>query len=308
MRHTSTPGPDDGSTTRRGFLRRTGAAVGAGATAAVAGCAGLGADHASYWSDSGQVDADYDSVLAAARDAGYAVDEPYYVGDTRPRGVHPEGIAAFDDRFGPDYRVFGVTFFANATVFLEFWLTDDVPTVTLGDERGGDEFDVASVPPEPWLREHISLVFDVDEADTEEYAADLRRQAAEGDSNPTVGVDAPVTFERVYDAIEAERTGVTESSTGGDGWYEEISNRDGQRFATVDFVVQSAEIRHEDGDRTYVWKLDRLGGYYLQVTLPVGEEIPEDEYLGVFRSMFEDVGLPPDSVDDRAFEYSSSVW
>lgn len=308
MRFTPPLTSTQSSSSRRRFLERTGAVVGAFATTSVAGCSMLGADHASYWSDSAQVDADYDSVLATARDAGYTVVEPYYVGDTRARGIHPEGFGSFDERFGPDYRVFGFTFYPESTVFVEFWLTDDVPTVTLGDERGTDEFDIASIPPESWLIERLTLAFDVDEDDAREYAADLRGQAAEGTSNPKVGIDAPVTFDRVYEAIETERTDVTASATGGDGWYREISNRDGQRFVTVDFVVQSMEIRREDGDRTYVLKLDRLGGFYLQVTLPVGEEIAEDEYRSVFRQLFEDVGLPPDVVDDLSFEYSSSVW
>jgi hypothetical protein len=32
------------------------------------------------------------------------------------------------------------------------------------------------------------------------------------------------------------------SETGGDGWYKETSYQDGTRYATVDIIVQSAEI------------------------------------------------------------------
>lgn len=246
--------------------------------------------------------------MTAARDAGYTVEEPYYVGSTEPRGIHPSEFADFDDRFGPEYRVFGVTFYPSTGVYVEFLFTPRIPTVTLGDERGVDEFPLSSFPAEAWLRERLSLVFDVSASGVGEYVEDLRSQAAEGTSNPTVGVDAPITFQRIYEAIESERNSASGSDTGGDGWYKETSSVDGRRFAVVDVVVQSMEVRHEDGRRTYTLKLDRFGGLYLTVRLPVGKEIPEEEYRSTFRQLFEDVGLPADVVDELSFEYSGSVW
>lgn len=293
---------------RRQILQWSGVLLGVGSAPSLAGCSILGADHASYWSDSYQLDVDYDAVMTAARDAGYTVEEPYYVGATEPQGIHPSGFADFDERFGPEYRVFGITFYPSTDVFVEFLFTPRVPTVALGDERGVDEFPVSSFPPEEWLHERLSLVFDISASAADEYAEDLRSQVAEGSSNPTVGVDAPVTFERAYEAIESERTDAAGSATGGDGWYKETSSVEGRRFAVVDVVVQSLEVRHEDARRTYTLKLDRLGGLYLTIRLPVGEEIPEDEYRATFRQLFEDVGLPADVVDELNFEYSGSVW
>jgi hypothetical protein len=293
---------------RRSFLRRSGAAAAGSVTAAsLAGCSIPGADHASYWSESGQVDADYDAVLEAASDASYDVEAPYYVGSRNAAGLAPDGRPDLESRFGPGYRVFGFSFYHAPQVLLEVWLTDDPPTATLIDDRGVGEFPVASVPPEAWLVDRLTLAFDVDETDAREYAADLRKRATEGTSTPTVGVDAPVRFEAVYEAITEDGAEISGSSTGGDGWYTETATRDGQRIATVDFVVQSAEIRRSDGDRTYVLKIDRLGGFYLHVTLPVGEELPEEEYRGVFRELFSDVGLPPEAVDALAFEYAPSI-
>lgn len=275
----------------------------------LAGCSALGADHATYWSESRQLTVDYDAVMTAARESGYTVDAPYYVGTRDARGIHPTGLPALDQQLGPAYRVFGVTFFHTEHVFLECWLAGDVPTVSLFDDRDVvDVFPVESLPPEPWLVDRLSLAFDVAESTAGEYAEDIRQQVADGTDTPRVEVDAPVEFGTLYETIATERTAVVGSETGGDGWYEETSVRDDQRVATVTFVVQSMEVRHRADERTYTLKLDRLGGFYLQILLPVGEEIPEDEYRGVFRRLFEDLGLPPAVVDDLQFEYAPSVW
>lgn len=296
------------SVRRRSTLKRIGAFAWTAATIPLAGCQSLGADHASYWSDSRQLDVDYDAVMTAARDTGYTVDEPFYVGVRDDQGLRPEGVTDLDDRFGPEYRVFGFTFSPAEYLFVEFWLTGDVPTVTLIDDRGLEEFPVESMPPEPWLVERLTLAFDITEAEASDHAATLRDQVAEGTSNPSIDVDASVTFPRVYESIKNERTEASGSDSGGDGWFKETSYRDGSRFATVDIIVQSMEVRHVDGDRTYTLKLDRLGGFYLTVRLPVGEEVPEDEYRGVFHRMFEDVGLPPGIIEELTFEYASSIW
>jgi hypothetical protein len=277
--------------------------------ASLAGCSTLNADEASYWSDSLQVDVEYDDALAAAREAGYTVEEPFYVSSKEPRGIAPDGLADLETRFGPGYRVFGFSLFHTDRVFIEVGVTGETPSVSLFDEATvAEEFPIESIPPEAWLVDQFTLAFDVSEADARDHAADLREQAAEGTDIPSVDVSAAVDFAAVYERVAAERTEASGSPTGGDGWYTETSFRDDRRFATVYFIVQSAEIRRRDGDRTYTLKLDRLGGLYARVGLPVGEEIPEEEYRNVFRELFEDIGLPPAAVDELTFEYSPSIW
>ncbi|AUX07921.1 hypothetical protein AArcSl_0266 [Halalkaliarchaeum desulfuricum] len=129
-----------------------------------------------------------------------------------------------------------------------------------------------------------------------------------GTRTPSIDASDPVTFQRAYAHMEAERTDVEGSGTGGDGWYTERSLRDGVQFADVDFVVQSLAVVHRDGDREYRLKFDRLGGFNLRIVLPAGEEIPEDEYRETFRRMFADAGLDPDHVDELSFEYTRSMW
>ena len=289
--------------------RRAMVAAGAAVAASVAGCSTLTADEASYWSDSLQVDVAYDDALAAAREAGYAVEEPYYVNSNEPRGIAPGEIADLEARFGDGYRVFGFSLYHTDRVFVEVGVTGETPSVSLFDEASvAGEFPVESVPPEAWLVDRLTLAFDVSAADARERAADLREQAAEGTDIPSVEVAAPVAFEAVYEFARGERTDATGSPTGGDGWYTEMSFRGDRRILSVFFVVQSAEIRRRDGNRTYTLKLDRLGGLYARVGLPVGEEIPEETYRDVFRELFGDIGIPPETVDELTFEYSPSIW
>jgi len=39
-----------------------------------------------------------------------------------------------------------------------------------------------------------------------------------------------------------------------------------------------------------------------------GKEIPEEEYITVFREMFENLGLPAEKVDEIKLNYSPSIW
>lgn len=115
-------------------------------------------------------------------------------------------------------------------------------------------------------------------------------------------------FPRTYESLTDDATTSTGSETHGDGWYEATFSREEERFATVDFVVQSTKIIHRRDEQIYTIKLDRLGGFNLTIELPPQEEIPEDEYRDVFRQMFTDVGLPPEVIDELTFEYTPTVW
>ena len=297
--------PQSRDITRRSAVAMAGTAV----TTSLAGCSLFGADEATYWSDSLQIDVDYDATLAAARETGYTVEEPFYVGAREPRGLAPEGLSELETRFGSGYRVFGFSLFHTDHVFLEIGLTGETPSVSLFDEANvAEEFPIESIPPETWFAEQLTLAFEISESNARESAVDLREQAAEGTDIPSVDISAAVDFQAVYEYAATERTETTGSPTGGDGWYTETSFRDDRRIVDVDYIVQSAEIRQEDGNRVYILKLDRLGGFYARIGLPVNEEIPEEEYRDVFREMFDNIGLPADVVDDLTFEYSPSIW
>ena len=298
-------------TTRRSFCRRIVAVGGAISIGSLSGCVGPWNDAAVYWSDPGQVgpeDADYETVMSNARDAGYTVEEPYYVNSREPGGIHPEGISRLEDVLGPDYRVFEFAFYHTPQIVLVVELTGGTSVAVFDWRTVMEDFDLESLPPEAWLVERILLSFDVERSTAETYANDLREQVVAGTRTPRIDVSDRVTFQNAYAHIEAERDAVEGSETGGDGWYTERSFRDAVQFADVDFVVQSLAVVYRDEDQEYRLKLDRLGGFNLRIDLPAGEEIPEAEYRETFRRMFEDVGLDPGHVDNLAFEYTRSMW
>ena len=45
-----------------------------------------------------------------------------------------------------------------------------------------------------------------------------------------------------------------------------------------------------------------------EIKLSPNEKIPEEEYRGIFKEMFVNLGLPPEKVDEFKFEYNPSVW
>lgn len=301
---------------RRRLLTTIGSSLSIAATTALAGCQGLPFgpwSNAAYYHASGSVpDVDYDAVMNTARDAGYTIDEPYYVGTKDPSsGFHPAGIADLDDQLGPAYRVLAVTFFYTQLVFLELWFTAEAESVTASvfDDRTMDEeFDITSLPPDEWLLPRLTLAFDMEDGQAHEYVDTLKDTINEGTDAPSVEITEEPTFSRTYESLTSEATESSGSETQGDGWYKVTFAQEGTRLATVDFVVQSMKIIHRRGEHTYTVKLDRLNGFNLRIELPPQEEIPEDEYRGVFRQLFSDVGLPTEAIDSLTFEYTPTIW
>ncbi|WP_157744221.1 hypothetical protein [Halopenitus persicus] len=301
---------------RRRFLKTVGATLSVATSTALAGCQGRpfgpGANSAYYHAYGPSLDVDYDTVMDAARDAGYTVDEPYYVGTKEPEsGIHPAGLPDLDDRFGPDYRVMGATFFYTQPIFLELWFAagDEPVTASVFDDSSmSGDFDVTSLPPADWLVPRLTLAFEMDDARAREYVEMLKDAINDGTDIPSVEVTEEPAFSRTYESLTDEATESSGSETYGDGWYKMTFVREGIRLATIDLVVQSMKINHRRGEHTYTTKLDRLGGFNLRIELPPQEDIPEDEYQGVFRQMFSDIGLPPEIINDLTFEYTPTVW
>ncbi len=284
--------------------------AGIGGLVGLSGCTRTRTNYAVYWSESTQLPVEYDTVLAQARTAGYDVEAPYYVNSKTQRGIHPTGLPALTQQFGPDYRIFGIQFWETETVYLEIGLSGDTPTAGLVDTRREPfgSFPPAAAPRQDWLVDRLRTIFALTENQARAHAEALITQIAEGTSLPQVTIDASVTVTRAYTDIADRRDAVTGSSTGGDGWYTETAQQAGQTIATVTIIVTSAQIRTRVQRQRYILKLDRLGGLYLRVELPAGEEIPESTYRAQFRELFDAVGLPAETVDNVAFEYEPSIW
>lgn len=180
---------------RRQFLRAVGTTA-AVASTTLAGCQrlpfGPGANAAYYHAYGPTLDVDYDAVMEAARDAGYTVDEPYFVGTKDPAsGFHPSGPSQRDERLGPDYRVMGVTVFYTLPIFLEFWFsTDGTATASVFDDRTTGSFDMTSLPPDDWLVANFTLAFEMDDERAREYVTTFKDEINEGTDIPAVDVTA----------------------------------------------------------------------------------------------------------------------
>jgi len=297
----------DRAPSRRRFLT----ALVPSAALGIAGCLdGPGPNDASYSTPGdGVADLDYDAVLDRARSAGYSVEAPFYV-NARARIGLPLDVPALADRFGEAARAVLVRFHYSGTRFLEADFTGvTAPRLVAVDEELGVEqpFRPVNLPPDDWLRAQIELLFPDGDADA--LAAELGTEASRTEEPyAAVGVDAAPDFAGTHAAFAERATETTASATQGDGWVDLAFAADGARFGSFAIVVPSARIATTDSGHEYEIKLDRAGGFRLRVTLPAGETIPESEYRGVFRGMFETVGLPAQRVAGYEFEYSPSVW
>ncbi|GAB7095655.1 hypothetical protein JCM30237_28090 [Halolamina litorea] len=296
----------DRQPSRRRFL----AGVAAGTVLGLAGCSTPGTNFASYSTVGDSVDGlDYAGTLDRARSAGYTVEAPFYV-NARLRIGLPADAPALTSRFGDDARVVLTQFRYSETRFVEADFTgSEAPRLVIFDEELGFEqpFRPTNLPPDDWLREQFALLFP--DGDAAAFVADAKEVASRAEENyVSVSVEGTPDFEAVTTAFEARAAATTTSETQGDGWITLTYAADGAEFGSFAVVVPSAQIGTRDSGHRYEIKLDRAGGFRLQVRLPAGEEMPESEYRAVFREMFEALGLPADRVAGYEFEYSPSVW
>lgn len=297
---------------RREFLL----GVGGVGVASLSGCLGAvpsAVDHAAYSTAGDSLpDVEYDAVLGRARDAGYAVDGPYYVNAKRALG-RPLEVPALVEQFGTDARVLLVQFTYSATRFFEADFTASDSGVRLAffdDELGFEQpFRPTNLPPDEWLTDRFGLLFGASAADAADVLAGVKAAAAETSENfLTHSVDRSTALADVHRSFASAATSVTTSETHGDGWVNQTYTTGTAPLGEFSVVVPSARIVSRDGGHEYTVKLDRLGGCWLLVTLAAGETIPESEYRGVFREMFEALGLPADRIDEYDFEYTPSNW
>lgn len=294
--------------TRRRFL------AAAAAVGSLTGClTPRQVDHAAYSTAGDTIpDADYEAVQRRAREAGYAVDGPYYVNARRELG-RPLDVPALTEAFGDDARVVLTQFRHSATRFFEADYTvrgSGVRLAFFDDALDFEQpFEPTNLPPDDWLRAQFAVLFDLNESDAEALLVDVKAAAAGTNEHfLTHTVNRDPALAAVHGAFSEAATATTVSPTYGDGWAN-VEFRDGDGvLGQFSIVVPSVRISTTDAGHDYRIKLDRLGGLNLVVVLDAGDTIPESEYRGVFREMFETLGLPADRVDEYAFEYTPSNW
>lgn len=270
-------------------------------------------DHAAYSTAGDSIpNTDYEAIQERGRAAGYTVDGPFYVNVKQPIG-RPLDVPALRDEFGDDARAVLTQFRYSPTRFFEADYTPSGPGVRLvvfDDALAfAQPFQPTNLPPDDWLREQFAVLFGTTAAETDALLADVKAAAAETDDHfLSHQVDREPDLEAAHRSLADAATSTTRSETGGDGWAN-IVYRDGEKvLGQFSVVVPSVRISTTNAGHDYRIKLDRLGGLNLVVVLDAGETIPESEYRGVFREMFETLGLPAERVDSYSFEYTPSNW
>lgn len=271
----------------------------------------IGSDVASYSSDGVTVsDLAYEDALDRAAAAGYTVER------VRSSGFHPEGIDELDAELGPEYEAFRVTFDQSETkrLWATFYAGGGVTVVTLfADDNRGD-FTVEDLPPDDWLVDRLTLLFEMDEATAEAYLEELKTDIRTGDpsepgaSTPTIDVDEPVEFRATYDEFTTRATTVNTSSVPGSGGHMREYSAGDERLGSVEFVLSRATVTHEANGYTYRVHLDYHGGVAVDAQTRAFRSFEEADVRAVFRTMFEELGIPPETADHLPLEYRGSVW
>jgi uncharacterized membrane protein len=68
--------------------------------------------------------------------------------------------------------------------------------------------------------------------------------------------------------------------------------------------VSNVKINFLNKEHDYILDLNRMGDVCPRIELGAGEEIPEEEYRGIFKKMFVNLGLPLEKVD--AFKFNDN--
>ena len=267
-------------------------------------------DMASYHSDEvylGHVD--FDEVLANAENEGYEV-RTRWMDDSN--AFEPGDVEEVAGRFETDYLVSRVEIYSDKRTYLEVSKYQNVTSLTFTNQSHAsfsEPLAPSEFPDESWMLDTIGLMFGLDEAASGEYLEALRNET---ENQPGFSVRIEVNETLGFPAVYAYLNESSTDSVFDPGmWNDEEFFRNGEKLGYVAYVVPEATISTEESSNEYEIDVSSEGFARLEIKMPrfsAGKEIPEEEYEAVFREMFENLGLPPEKVDEFEFEYSPSVW
>jgi hypothetical protein len=257
----------------------------------------------------------FDEVISNAQKAGYKVDNPTGVNSIQEIGLHPSNITELDNQFGEYYRFWSAGYFYNQNVYFstvkyqgstETKITET--EISFYKEDGTyAPFQPEDLPPDEWIIEKFRLIFDINEQESRNYLMQLKDSIGKGQETK-ISISKDINVAAVYSNLKETSSNSSISPTGGDGWFKETFYIEGKKTGFLDLIVPNTVIIFQNKGSEYTIKIDRLGGVSLGIKLSAGEKIPEEEYLGIFKEMFVNLGLPPEKVDEFKFEYNPSVW
>lgn len=281
------------------------------ATYAIFGLILVGFDVSSYSSDGVTVsDLDYNTVLENSEAAGYTVER------VDSSGFHPEDVDNLDAELGPEFEAFRVIFDYSETrrMWATFYADEELTVVTFFADDTRGPFTVEHLPPDEWVVDRFTLLFEMDETTASTYVGELKEQIRTGDpsapgaSTPSIEVDEPVDFHATYGDLTSRATSVNVSSAPGSGWHEREYYAEESKLGGIEFVLSRATITHEANGYTYRVHIDYHGGVSVDAQTRSSRDFEEDQVRTVFREMFEEMGIPPDTIDHLQLEYRGSVW
>jgi hypothetical protein len=150
-------------------------------------------------------------------------------------------------------------------------------------------------------------MFGFDEREAGHYLTQLK-DSINREQEPEIVIKEPPDLLAVYNNLKETSSNSTFSLPVGEGWCKETFYSGKEKIGVIDYIVQSVKIIHRDKGHEYTIHIDQLGGADLEIKLGVGEKIPEEEYRGIFKDMFVNLGLPSERVDEFEFMYSPSIW
>lgn len=271
----------------------------------------IGFDVASYSSEGATVSGlEFEDVLVRAETAGYTVER---VGSS---GFHPEGIDELDAELGSDYEVFRVTFEHSETrrMWATFHTEEGITVVTLFADDARGPFTADHLPPDEWLVDRFTMLFEMDQATASTYVEELKDQIRTGDpsapgaNTPSIEVTEPVDFHATYSDLTTRATTVNASSSPGSGWHERGYYGEESKLGGIEFVLSRATVTHQVNGYTYRVHVDYHGGVSVDAQTRANRKFGEDDVRAVFREMFDKMGIPPDTIDHLPLEYRGSVW
>ncbi|ADI74817.1 conserved hypothetical protein [Methanohalobium evestigatum Z-7303] len=277
----------------------------------------ISSDHAYYSADGLNLDeVDYGKVINNARESGYTVNGPYFVNSEieNANGLYSP-LSELEQQFGKDYWVVAINGYYTQDTFFELRFPRDESGTKVTFFNGSrtdpyfSSFKKENLPDDEWIIDRFMLLFDIDNNQSQDYLNQLKDKIRNVNKT-SVGITIQKTpdIDSIYKSYQNKSSNITLSPTHGGGWTTQTFYTDGNKSSSIDYVIPNMKIINLYGGAEYTIQIDKLGGVNLEIELDAGEQIPEEEYIQVFKNMFDNIGLPPEKVDEFEFDYRSSVW
>lgn len=252
---------------------------------------------------------DYNSVIAKAEKVGYDVSGPYTRLD-KANLIEPGNVEVLEKRLKQDYKVSSVALYYNKDTYLEFSKDDNNLTlVSISNLSHIDTPDISKFPDDSWMLKMLELSLELNETGSQDFLERLKLEATKQQWTGSLSTNENVDFPTIYAYLNKGST----KNIFDFGMFckQEEFFRDGKQIGSVNFVIPGTTISTSHHFNKYSVDVSSSGFIRADISMhagSAGEKIPEDEYRSIFKEIFENLGLPPEKVDDMEFEYIPSVW